>query len=262
MHLPHKIGIIGLGLIGGSIAKTLKKNVGQKIQIASVKRECADLEMAIHEKVVDKVFSTWEELIAWSDLIILASPLSTLSHYTKEIAERCPKEKKLLVIDVSSVKKAVISSFETHTTQNLEFLSTHPMAGREQWGFAHSDSSLFQDCCWILSPHAKNTKAGFDLVSQLIVTLGGRPMVLSPQKHDEQVALISHLPALLSRLLLEFVEKTNPEALQLAGPGFRSMTRLARDNPQLHREIAAFNCEELAKQLAHLIEYISREKKP
>jgi prephenate dehydrogenase len=253
-----KVAIIGMGLMGGSIAKALKKGA-PAVAIASLERDCPDLIQAVSEKTVDRVFASWDELIAWSELIILASPLSTLLPLAKEIAKRCPKEKKLLVIDVGSVKSAVFPAFEELTTADLEFLSTHPMAGKEKWGYGHSDENLFQGCSWILSPHAKNQSSTIEALSRLVELLGGKPVFLDPKKHDEQTALISHLPALLSRLLLKFVEETDKESLKIAGPGFKSMTRLAYDNPQLYEEIAHFNEKALSKQLALWLDFIKKE---
>ncbi len=166
MHLPHKIGILGTGLIGGSIAKGIKMR-WPEVCIASLAKECADLDSAVKEKVVDTLLSTWEELIQFCDWIILATPLSSLTPLAEEIARRCPKEKKLVVIDVGSVKKAVFPAFETLTSHNIEFLSTHPMAGKERWGFAHSDPNLFRDCCWISLPTQKTRRAWWRLLSNL-----------------------------------------------------------------------------------------------
>jgi prephenate dehydrogenase len=258
MNLPNNIGIIGMGLIGGSVAKALKKR-DPKCVIASLEREDSDLKTAVSEKTVDRLFASWEELLKWSDLIILASPLSTLAPLAKEIAQRCPEEKKLLVIDVGSVKSAVFPAFEELTTDHLEFLSTHPMAGKEKWGYENSDGALFQDCQWILCPHAKNRQSTLKTLHEWIEFLGARPIVIDPKTHDEQTALISHLPALLSRLLLKFVEQTDKESLKIAGPGFKSMTRLAHDNPQMHSEIAQFNKQALSKQLALWLEFIKKE---
>ena len=254
MNPLNKIGIIGLGLIGGSIAKSLKRQ-NRFTEIASLERPCRDLQGAIDQKAVDKVFKNWGDLLLWSDIIILASPLSPLSALAEEIVHYCPKDKQLLVIDVGSVKKAVFPAFETLTNENIEFLSTHPMAGKERWGFAHSDASLFDGCCWILSPHCKNRSESLQKVSSLIESLGARACVLSPQKHDEQVALISHLPALVSRFLLQYVQIKDPDALKIAGPGFESMTRLAKDNPMLQNEIYSLNKEELAKQMHQWLEF-------
>ncbi len=259
MHLPTKIGIIGTGLIGGSIAKALKKRA-EGITIASLKRECPDLLAAKNSGVVDQVFETWEELIAFCDWIILATPLSSLDALARQIAARCPPEKNLLVLDVSSVKKAVFPAFETLTTENLHFLSTHPMAGKEKWGFAHSDADLFEGCCWIVSPHEKNTTGMVDAVIKFVEALGARSKILDPLTHDKQVALISHLPALLSRLLLQFVEGEDKEALSLAGPGFHSMTRLAKDNPELQREIHTFNKEEIGELFSRWLEFLNEVK--
>jgi prephenate dehydrogenase len=260
MSLPNKISIIGLGLIGGSIAKALKKR-RPNIQIASLQGNFSDLRLAIENQTIDSLFQTWEELITWSDFIILATPLSTLSDLANEISNRGQKEKKLLVIDVGSVKKAVIPTFEKLTNDNVEFLSTHPMSGKENWGFVHSDPDLFKDCCWIISSHVKNTQESIKIVSGLIEMFEAKPIILSPEKHDKQVALISHLPALISRLLSQFVETKDPEALAIAGPGFHSMTRLARDNPQLQSEIFSLNSEELNDQLMQWLEFITAQRK-
>ncbi len=257
MNLPDNIGIIGLGLIGGSIAKALKKR-DPTIAIASIDR---NFEEASPKGAVDILFATPEELINWAELIILATPLSTLVPLAKEIAELCPKGKKLVVIDVGSVKGAVFPCFEMLTTENLEFLSTHPMAGKELGGFANSEPHLFQDCCWILSPHAKNTSGSLEMILRLVKSLGATPSLIDPKKHDRQVALISHLPALLSRSLMRFVEKTDPTSLAIAGPGFKSMTRLSYDNPQMQKEIGEFNREEIVKQLELFLEFIRREGK-
>jgi prephenate dehydrogenase len=242
----HRISIIGLGLMGGSIAKGLKKRAPD-CQIASLSADFADLHKAVQTQTVDIVFQTWEELIGWSDLIVLATPLSTLSGLAIEIGRRC--NKRLLVIDVGSVKKAVIPTFEAETRNDIEFLSTHPMAGKERWGFEQSDPDLFERCCWMVSPHAKNTPRAIQAVSKWIELFGAKPLLMSPEIHDKKVALISHLPALISRRLLDFVEAQDPEALQIAGPGFHSMTRLARDNPQLHSDIFAWNQEQIDELL-------------
>ncbi len=260
MNLPNKVSIIGLGLIGGSIAKALRKRM-PNTQIASLQSNFSDLQQAIKNRTINFVFQTWEELIDWSDLIILATPLSTLSDLAIEISNRCQKKEKLLIIDVGSVKKAVIPTFEKLTNDKMEFLSTHPMAGKENWGFAHSDSNLFKDCCWLISPHAKNEQESMRTVSGWIEMLEAKPLVLSPEKHDKQVALISHLPALISRLLSQFVEINDSEALKIAGPGYQSMTRLARDNPQLQNEIFSLNREELNHQLIQWLEFVTAQRK-
>lgn len=254
MNLPTKIGILGFGLIGGSIAKALKKTGAQ---IGSMKRNCADLKSAEEAGFVDEVFATLYELTHWAEVIFICTPLSKIVEIAHDIAEAAPKNRPLLVLDVSSVKKEVFPVFEKLTNEHLSFLSTHPMAGKETSGFSSSDAELFQGCCWILTPNTKNTKAQLKTAKMLIESCGAHSIELDPKKHDRQAALISHLPALISRQFLDFVKSTDPEALQLAGPGFHSMTRLAKDNPEMQSEIALLNSEELRKQFQLWIDYIT-----
>jgi prephenate dehydrogenase len=161
---------------------------------------------------------------------------------------------------VGSVKQPFSSLFEQLSGDNIEFLSTHPMAGKETWGFSQSEENLFQDCSWIICPHQNNRPQTLEQFSALIEIFGAQPIFLSAQKHDEQVALISHLPALISRLLLRFVETQCPEALAIAGPGFKSMTRLARDNPRLQKEMVQFNQAQLDQQFYRWLGFVKEKK--
>lgn len=138
---------------------------------------------------------------------------------------------------MGSVKEEIVKEFEKLTKENLEFLSTHPMAGSEKQGFQAARIDLFEKAPWIIVPHKKNRTS----VSSFIRSLGAKPIKMTAKEHDQKVALISHLPALISEKLLRFVMKKDPKAIQIAGPGFESMTRLAKGNSQLLKEIKAFN---------------------
>ena len=249
------ISIIGMGLMGGSIAKALKKRA-PKVQIASMHAPHADLKAAIAAGAVDVLFDNWQEIAVWSDLVILATPLSAVCALAQTLSDSCPQNKRLLVVDIGSVKQQVASAFEALSGRAVEFLSSHPMAGKEMWGFEHSEAGLFEQRPWAICPHANNTASAIAEMKALIRLLGGKPLVLSPEEHDKQAALISHLPALLSKCLLEFVSSKNPEALQLAGPGFQSMTRLAKDNPALSAEWLTANRAHIQHALDDFLTYI------
>lgn len=252
----NNISVIGVGLIGGSIVKAWKRK-RPDAKIASLRGDYPDLQLA--ETWIDHLFDSWKELIAWSDLIILAAPLSMITELANEVSRHAPEDKRLLIIDVGSVKKAIVSTFERLTKNNVEFLSTHPMAGKEKWGFAHSDPSLFENRPWIVVPHEKNREESVKTITSWIKLIGAEPILMSSEKHDQQTALVSHLPALISRLLLQFVESEDADALNIAGPCFHSTTRVARDNPQLWKEISALNEEEIGKHFAKWLSFI-REK--
>lgn len=248
------IGIVGMGLMGGSIAKALKKE-DPSCSIFSVKFAEEKVETA-----VDCVFEKYDELVAHSDLIVIATPLSCILEVAKKIKEAAPKTKKTIVIDIGSVKRDICKEFEALTEEHIEFLGTHPMAGKECSGFENSDPLLFQDASWILCPHAKNQVGTIEALSQWVQKLGAHSKILTPQEHDKKTALISHFPAILSQLLLAFVEEKDRSALEIAGPGFKSMTRLAKENPVLSREIAALNADYLKELRKEWLNFLIKEE--
>ncbi len=219
-----KIGIIGMGLIGGSIAKALE----------------------------GKASLVFDEAI-WSDIknldaVILAVPISAILEIGERIAS-LKLDRPLAVLDVGSVKEPIALRFEEWTQSPIEFVATHPMAGKEKGGIEHSDKDLFQKAPWVITPHAKNTKAVLSKTEDLISSLGAFPLFMDAATHDKRAALISQLPYLLSKALLEFVRKTDPASLEMAGPGFHSMTRLADDNPSMRKEISRYNRENIDRCL-------------
>lgn len=228
----QKVGIIGLGLIGGSIALRLKQ---KGYTLYSLKSKSPDLKKA--KKVLTKVYSDIDALANASDLLIIATPLSSIL----PIARTIHVKKKLLVIDVGSVKAMIAKEFETLSTGPVEFLATHPIAGTEKQGFESANPNLFEGAFWAIVPHKKNRAK----IKQWIRLFGAKPIVLTAKEHDKKMALISHLPALISEALLTFAQKKDPESLKLSGPGFRSMTRLARGNRQLLDEMKALNQKNL-----------------
>jgi prephenate dehydrogenase len=127
------------------------------------------------------------------------------------------------------------------------------MAGTEKSGFDASEPDLFKGAPWIVVPHKKN-KADLDAWIRLF---GAKPILMNAADHDRKTALISHLPALISKALLDFVQKMDPECLQIAGPGFRSMTRLAKGNPELMKEISSFNKKNLETFWKEWIQFIN-----
>lgn len=184
------------------------------------------------------------------DLLIIASPLSTIIPIAKKIKTDHP----LLVIDVGSVKGSIVKEFEKLTKDSIEFLSTHPMAGTEKTGFDASSPDLFQDAPWIITPHKKNKAK----IETFIRELGAKPIRMSAKEHDEKAALISHLPIILSKALWDFVQKKDPKSIQIAGPSFKSMTRPAHGNEKLHNDILKFNKTQINSLLNQFIKKLTK----
>lgn len=217
----ERIQIIGLGLIGGSIAKALPFPLTN-----------------------DK-----------AELLIVSTPLETIISIAKTIDSKTP----LIVMDVGSLKQNITEAFENLTNDNLEFVATHPFAGKETAGYENSSPTLFVNAAWAITPHSKNKKGTLDRISQFIEFLGANPVIIDKEEHDREAALISQLPGILSRLFYEFAKSESGIDLKLAGPGFQSFTRLAKDNPELHRAIEKLNHDTIVKLLEKWIEILHKE---
>lgn len=251
-----KIGIIGLGLMGGSIVKALKAK-NELLTIYTLAGESVDVQQAIDSHLIDKTFSSLEDLAGACELLILALPASSTLDYANKIAQLAPCLKNpLVVMDIASVKEKNSFLFETLSHDKIEFVATHPMSGREKSGFANSLATLFIHRPWIITPHQKNSGANIKKVSEVVSYLGAYPVQMDASTHDRQVALISHLPSFLSWWILDFVKNNSPESLAIAGPGFQSMIRLAgHDN--LRSEVAQYNQKNIHRYVTEWILYLS-----
>lgn len=252
------IGIIGIGLMGGSICKGIKMK-DPSIAISTLNLESEDNSLAKEGGWIDQVYSTIGDLIQNSELIILASPISTIIQWAEEIKLHSVPHKKVIVIDIASVKGKIVEVFENLSCTNIEYLSTHPMAGKEKKGFANSKATLFVNRSWIIVPHNKNSSIGIESIGELIRFLGAKPISLEAKVHDNQAALVSHLPSILSKSYYDFVCSIEPSSLMISGPGFHTFTRLAHDNHEMREEIANYNQQIIHDCLNQWLERIKME---
>ncbi|GBD34490.1 Prephenate dehydrogenase [bacterium HR35] len=252
------IGIIGLGIIGGSMAKALKLK-DKNLNVFSIKRDDKDIKEALKEKIIDKVYDL-KELIFKSDLIVLATPIEHIIPWAYEIKKNLIFDKKLIVIDVGSVKEKIALEFERLTDDKLEFLATHPMAGSDKSGFLFSKATLFINYPWIITPHSKNKKLTINKIKNLVKFLGAKPKLLSPAEHDKIVAKVSHLVFLISALLFAYAYETNKKSLNYSGTGFKTTTRLTSGNPFMHWQIYFNNKKNIDKELKNFIKFLKSSK--
>ena len=253
-----KIGILGHGLIGGSILRALKTQ-GGKLSISAVARDDLDFEQAWNSGLIDNIFSTLKEMVSEVDCLVLAVPITEVLSLASEIANITKGDGKgLLVVDVASVKGEIATVFESLTHLGVEFVATHPMAGSEKMGFSSSMSSLFIDAPWVITPHTRNSKKGVAAIKSLVKLMGARPVIMEASQHDKYAALLSHVPGILAKSYLDFVDQLIPNVEDLCGPGFRSFTRVAHSNPRMRKEIAKANKKEIDLALSQWGETIGR----
>ena len=240
------VGIVGLGLIGGSIGLDLR---AQGIKVQGLVHRSSTAERAMERGLVSAV-STDPACLACCDLVILALPIPALLKPNAELLEALPAE--AVVTDVGSVKQPVLQEWKG---RHPRFVASHPMAGTAQAGVEAGQRDLFQGRPWIATPDAKTDSAALAVVEDLARRLGSRWFTAGAAQHDQAVALISHMPVLVSAALLRAAgDERDPEiralAQALASSGFADTSRVGGGNPDLGVAMASSNREAVLKALA------------
>jgi prephenate dehydrogenase len=233
------VRIVGAGLIGTSIALGLK-GAGYRVSV-----EDEDLEA---EEIAQHLIGVGES-DHQPDLIIIATPISTISTLVKEYGKRYPES---TVIDIGGLKTEVIREIEGFSDIYERFCSTHPMAGREIAGPLAARGDLFQGRIWITTPTSHTSSLVRKQTSELIASLGGIEVELEGERHDSVIAGISHLPQVLSSLLSLTLDGMEESGLALAGQGLKDVSRLAASDPDLWAELLHANRKSLAVYLDKL----------
>ena len=218
-----KIGIISLGLIGGSIFKALADN---GYDIIAVTRNPAAIEAA--KKYTSCVSDNINSLKSCR-VIFVCSPMNK----TVEVLDSLENivQPDTIVADVCSLKEFVMQKKRPYI-----FIGSHPMAGTEKNGFDSSFKELFEGAKWVLTPFDDTKEENINILKNIICSLGAVPIVCKAKEHDEAAALISHMPLLLAQALMK-TAMNNKLALKLASSGFKDMTRLALSNTEMAEDM-------------------------
>ena len=229
------IGIVSLGLIGGSL---LKKLAQTEEKIFAYTRNQKTIEEAI---TYTPYVSSDMSILKDCDIVFVASPINK----TLEVLDLLENivSKDCIVLDCASVKEFVMKKERPY-----KFIGSHPMAGTEFSGFEHSFAELFEGAKWVLTPSLNTPKSDIDVVEQIILKTGAQVVIADAKEHDRAVALISHMPLILSQALFNCV-KDNELALKLASSGFRDMTRLATSNLEMACDMKDFNNQNIAESI-------------
>jgi prephenate dehydrogenase len=234
--IEERICIIGLGLIGGSLALALR---GYCARLIGVDPDSETLALAHRKNVVDFATDDLREALLQSDLVILAAPVRANLTLLKTIPKIHPGP--LCIIDLSSTKTAIIAAMEK-LPDGFAALGGHPMCGKEKAGLAHADGKLFWDATFALIETSHTSVTLRDLVDKIISIISARPLWIDAPTHDRWVAATSHLPYLVSSAL---AASTLLEAAPLVGPGFGSTSRLAASDITMMMDILTTNREQV-----------------
>lgn len=247
------IGFIGLGLIGGSIARGLKR-ADNSIRIMAYMRTRSKLEQAKAEGIVDIILDGIDETLSQCDIIFLCTPVEYNASYLNKI--RPFLKPGAILTDVGSTKTNI---HKTVTEMGMEevFVGGHPMAGSEKTGYENSTDHLLENAYYIISPTAKNTAEQIERMHQVALALRAIPLVLDYKEHDFSVAAISHLPHLIASSLVKLVKDNDGEnetMKRIAAGGFKDITRIASSSPVMWEQICMTNTENLKVLMRRYIE--------
>jgi prephenate dehydrogenase len=252
----NRIAIIGLGLIGGSFAKAIK-HADKNIFISAFDKTEV-LDKALSEKVIDQKLFKIDDCLDY-DLILLALPINQSLKYFIELAPQLKNDQ--LISDLCSVKGIFADQWKKISSNGI-YIGAHPMTGKEKSGYDHSDPLLYENSVFIISDINKNTTLLNNYISVVKLT-GARIILLDPHLHDKITADVSHLPQLLSVLLVNHVsnKEGNISQLDFAAGGFRDMTRIASSDFKIWESIIHYNKNEILKTLSLFQDQISSLKK-
>lgn len=239
-----RVGIVGLGLIGGSLGLALRR-LGDAVEVRGVAHHEDGVRAAQQRGAVDRASTDLLDL-ADCDIVVAATPINQI----KAIFERLAAvvRRGAIVTDVASVKRPVLE-WARVLPEPDRFLGGHPVAGKERSGLGESDATLFRGETWIFTPGDGQDLTPFDEWFRLVRALGARPLILSAEAHDRQMAFLSHLAFTIS---IAYAQAVRPFADPgLGGPGFRGMVRLAEGDPQLYEDIVASNRGPLVEAIDH-----------
>jgi 3-phosphoshikimate 1-carboxyvinyltransferase len=252
--------ILGLGLIGGSIARGLKKANPDQV-ILAVDTNQAALEKAQAEKIIDRS-GELKSLCAEADVVIVALPVMTAAEFLPEIASST--EESTTVTDVASVKSHIIESVNRLDSGFVRrFVPGHPIAGSEKSGYCASRDDLFLKRNVILTPQAITDPVSVALVNELWRTLGANVLGMDLSRHDEVLAATSHLPHLLAYAIVDVVQnqQQSKDIFRYAAGGFADFSRLASSDAKMWSDIFVTNADATLKVLESYIQTLRELKK-
>lgn len=241
------LGVIGLGLMGGSLCKGLKyKNF--KTPIIAYDTDISALKNAKEENQIDYIAKNIEELIEKCDVIVVATHLRHFPEIFSKINEKL--KHKLILTDLGSVKKSVQDLIEKCTNPNLHYIGVHPMTGSEKTGYLSSDAYLYENAYCFICPYEKAEGEDIEKVTEIFNVLGSFSVIYPPEEHDKTVAFISHLPHVLAATLINTVEENQGmKRLPFIGGGFKDSTRIAAGDSNLWKDIILYNKKNILNSL-------------
>jgi len=250
----QKIALVGVGLLGGSVGLAVRQR-RLAAQVVGYVRRQASIEECVKAGAVDSATMVLAQAVENADLVILGTPIGQMLDLTKQMLPSLKRG--AVVTDVGSVKGQPAQELTTLIANaGACFIGSHPMAGAEKMGVSAARADLFQNAVCVVSPTPKSPAAEVKKLEEFWKELGGKPLRLKPDLHDELVSRSSHLPHVVAAELANYVlsPALPKHQAQLCATGFRDMTRIASGSPEMWRDISIANSKHLSQVLGVFIE--------
>ena len=244
----NQLGIIGCGLMGGSVALALKR-AGLVKRVVGYSKSPSTTERAKKLGVIDMAAESALQAVAGADIVLLAVPVAATETTLKAIRHLI--EPGVLLMDVGSTKRDVVDAARRVLRERVAyFVPAHPIAGKEVSGIQNADAALYTGRQVIITPLSQTAPELVQKATDVWSAIGAQVLKMSPENHDAAFAAVSHLPHLLAFAYFSAVvnQPAGKDFLSLAGPGFRDFTRIAASSPETWRDILVANREEVLKQ--------------
>ncbi|MGI8427965.1 MAG: prephenate dehydrogenase/arogenate dehydrogenase family protein [Solirubrobacteraceae bacterium] len=252
--MSTRVAVIGVGLIGGSIALAVRERLG--VEVAGFDESPAALDLAISRGALSRRCASVAEAVAGAEIVFVAVPMGALSGAVTLALTSAAGD--CVVTDVGSTKRAVAAAHS-----DPRFVGGHPLAGAESSGVEHARVDLFDGATWYLTPTAETSGIAYERLHRLLHALGARPVAIDPETHDTILATVSHLPHVLANVLVSQAAGTLAagERLPATGPSFRDATRVAGAPSRIWTDIYLSNRDALAAGIAEAIDRLGQVRR-
>jgi prephenate dehydrogenase len=248
-------GFIGLGLIGGSIAKSIRLK-RPDARLIAYDTNIYTLDLAKQEGVINETYTCISDIFGGCDFIFLCAPVSHNDENLLVVKKYLSPD--TILTDVGSVKTGIHEHIEALGLEE-QFIGGHPMAGSERFGYQNSKAALLENAYYIMTPSKKVPQKKVDAYRELIETMGAIPLTLTYEQHDYVTAAISHLPHIIAASLVNLVKNSDSKdgiMKMIAAGGFKDITRIASSSPTMWQQICLSNSENINGLLQKYIEYL------
>jgi prephenate dehydrogenase len=250
-YLFKRMAIVGLGLIGGSLARAAKEKAVAET-IIGLGRNPENLELALKAGSIDEYSLDLKRGLRDVDIVVIATPVGVIVELVREIVSFLKPD--TIITDVGSVKKKIVEEIDSFLPSHLHFVGAHPVAGTENSGFISSYAHLFLGAKCVITPTSHTSSLAIEKVKNLWEKAGCGVILMGAEKHDRIFAAVSHLPHLIAYCLVNAVidlEKKEEGILNFSAGGFKDFTRIAASHPVMWRDVFLVNRDNILPLIDH-----------